>query len=42
MSSARQQIEELTRGYDDKTQYFVDTLAFGIARIAASQSSRIR
>ncbi len=34
---ARRQIEELTRGYDDKTEYFVDHLARGIAKIAASQ-----
>ena len=30
-------IEDLTRGYDDKRQYFVDHLARGIAKIAASQ-----
>jgi pyruvate,water dikinase len=34
---ARRQIAELTEGYDDKTRYFVDQLAYGIARIAASQ-----
>jgi pyruvate,water dikinase len=34
---ARQQIQELTRGYQDKSQYFVDRLALGIARIGASQ-----
>jgi pyruvate,water dikinase len=34
---ARRQIEELTRGYEDKTEYFVDNLARGIAKIAASQ-----
>jgi pyruvate, water dikinase len=33
----RQQIEELTQGYDAKTEYFVDHLARGIAKIAASQ-----
>jgi len=33
----RQQIEELTKGYDDKTDYFVDHLAQGIAKIGASQ-----
>ncbi len=27
----------LTAGYEDKTQYFVDTLALGIAKIAASR-----
>lgn len=32
---ARRQIDELTRGYDDKTDYFVDKLARGLARIAA-------
>lgn len=35
--STRQQINDLTRGYKDKGQYFVDNLAYGIARIAASQ-----
>ena len=35
--AAREWIERLTQGFDDKTQYFVDTLAFGIARIAASR-----
>ena len=34
---ARQQIEELTRGYEDKREYFVEHLARGIAKIAASQ-----
>ncbi len=34
---ARQQIAELTRGYRDKSDYFVDKLAFGIAQIAASR-----
>ena len=33
----RQQIEELTRGYDDKSEYFVDHLARGIAQIAATR-----
>jgi pyruvate, water dikinase len=33
----RRQIEALTRGYADKTAYFVDQLARGIAKIAASQ-----
>lgn len=33
----RRKIEKLTRGYEDKTEYFVDTLARGIAAIAASQ-----
>lgn len=32
----RHQIEGLTAGYSDKTEYFVDTLARGIARIAAA------
>ena len=30
----RQAIEQLTLGYSDKTQYFVDTLARGLAQIA--------
>ncbi len=35
--SARFQIEKLTQGYAEKTGYFVDHLARGIAKIAASQ-----
>jgi len=35
--AARQQIQELTRGYTDKTEYFVAHLSSGIAKIAASQ-----
>ncbi len=35
--AARREIEELTRAYEDKGQYFVDHLAEGIGRIAASQ-----
>jgi len=34
---ARKQIEELTRAYNDKTKYFVENLALGIAKIAASR-----
>lgn len=34
---ARTRIEELTTGYDDKTEYFVEHLARGIASIGASQ-----
>ncbi|MFC1722501.1 phosphoenolpyruvate synthase, partial [Nanoarchaeota archaeon] len=34
--AVKQQIEELTYGYDDKTEYFVERLAMGIARIAAA------
>ncbi len=33
---ARDRIAALTRGYADKTQYFVDALACGMARIAAA------
>lgn len=36
----RDQILELTRGYDDRTDYFVDRLARGLARIAAAQYPR--
>lgn len=36
-SKARREIERLTRGYADKTDYFVEHLARGIAAIAASQ-----
>jgi len=35
-SSARARIDELVRGYDDRTAYFVDRLAHGLARIAAA------
>jgi len=34
---AKKQIRELTRNYDDKSEYFVDQLTQGIATIAASQ-----
>jgi len=33
---ARKDIADLTRAYEDKTEYFVDTLARGMARIAAA------
>jgi pyruvate,water dikinase len=33
---ARRQIAEITAGYADKTEYFVDRLSRGLARIAAS------
>ncbi|MBS0124501.1 phosphoenolpyruvate synthase [Thetidibacter halocola] len=33
--AARSEIEALTKGYDDKSQYFVDKLAQGLSRIAA-------
>ena len=33
---AKRAIAELTRGYDEKTEYFVDRLARGLARIAAA------
>ncbi len=33
---ARRKIAELTQGYADKTEYFVDRLARGLARIAAA------
>jgi pyruvate,water dikinase len=35
--AAQRRIARLTHGFEDKTQYFVDTLAFGIARIAVSR-----
>jgi pyruvate,water dikinase len=34
---ARKEIEELTGGYKDRTQYFIEHLARGIGKIAASQ-----
>jgi pyruvate,water dikinase len=37
---AKRTIAELTRGYVDKTEYFVDRLARGLARIAAAQHPR--
>ncbi len=36
-ADAKRQIAELTAGYDDKTEYFVDRLSRGLARIAAAQ-----
>lgn len=33
---ARTQIEDLTRGYDDKAQYFIDKLAEGVATLGAA------
>lgn len=33
--NARREIEELTRGYEDKTEFFVERLARGMAKIAA-------
>jgi len=36
-AKARRRIAGLTRGYRNKTDYFVDKLAFGIAQIAASR-----
>ncbi|MEJ2165479.1 MAG: phosphoenolpyruvate synthase [Desulfobacterales bacterium] len=35
--TAKQAIREITRGYEDKAEYFVDHLARGLGRIAASQ-----
>jgi len=37
---ARKEIERLTRGYAVKTEFFVDTLARGLARIAAAHHPR--
>ncbi|MDT8388133.1 MAG: phosphoenolpyruvate synthase [Thiogranum sp.] len=34
---ARKEIDRITAGWKDKTRYFIDTLAWGVARIAASQ-----
>jgi pyruvate,water dikinase len=39
-AEAARTIAELTRGYADKTEYFVDRLARGLARIAAAQHPR--
>jgi len=35
-ASAREQINDLTRGYEDKPRYFVDHLARGLSKIAAA------
>ncbi|MEX2587145.1 MAG: phosphoenolpyruvate synthase [Actinomycetota bacterium] len=35
--AARRRIEELTTGYEERTEYFVERLAYGVARIAASR-----
>jgi pyruvate,water dikinase len=35
-AEAKAQIAEITRGYKDRTEYFIDKLARGIARIAAT------
>ncbi|TMP89831.1 MAG: phosphoenolpyruvate synthase, partial [Verrucomicrobia bacterium] len=37
---ARRRIDELTRNYKDKRDYFIDKLAQGVARIAAAQHPR--
>ena len=39
-NEARREIDELTRGYKNKPDYFIDKLAQGIARIAAAQHLR--
>jgi len=36
-AEVKKEIRTLTQGYDDKTEYFVDHLARGIAKIGASQ-----
>jgi pyruvate,water dikinase len=36
-ADARREIERLTAGYEDKTEYFVERLARGVAAIAAAQ-----
>jgi pyruvate, water dikinase len=38
--AARRTIAEMTRGYADRTEYFVDRLSRGLARIAAAQYPR--
>jgi pyruvate,water dikinase len=39
-ASARKTIEKMTRGYPSKADYFIDRLATGVARLAASQFPR--
>ncbi|PIQ24560.1 phosphoenolpyruvate synthase [bacterium (Candidatus Blackallbacteria) CG17_big_fil_post_rev_8_21_14_2_50_48_46] len=36
----RKIIQQMTRGYADKKRYFIDQLAYGVAKIAASQYPR--
>jgi pyruvate,water dikinase len=36
-ANVKRQIEEMTRGYENKSEYFVDHLSRGIAQIAAAQ-----
>ncbi|MDN2565554.1 phosphoenolpyruvate synthase [Aquibium sp. A9E412] len=38
--AAKAEIEALTRGYEERTDYFVERLARGLARIAAAQHPR--
>ena len=38
---AREQIEELTAGYDDKAEFFVERLAEGIAMLAAQEGDAV-
>ena len=38
--AARAEIEEITAGYTDKTEFFVDQLSRGLSRIAAAQYPR--
>ncbi|MGM0585966.1 MAG: phosphoenolpyruvate synthase [Pseudomonadota bacterium] len=39
-TAAKSRIADLTKGYDDKSEYFVDKLARGMARIAAAHHPR--
>jgi pyruvate, water dikinase len=39
-TAAKARIAELAQGYQDKTEYFVDRLAYGLARIAAAHHPR--
>ncbi|HSP56994.1 MAG TPA: phosphoenolpyruvate synthase [Halomonas sp.] len=39
-TGAKRELDKLTRGYEDKTDYFVDQLALGLARIAAALHPR--
>lgn len=42
VEEARERIDEVTRGHDGRTEYFVDWLARALATIAASQQLRPR
>ena len=36
LNNLKQSIDEITIGYEDKTKYYIDKLAYGLARIATA------